>query len=188
MRLVVVVPTILLGACGSSQLSEEETGPAFSAMSGVMTSVQGDLSTEMAAAPKAVTFEGDETGWTISGSIDGDGLWTGTVNIEGEATWEDPNYAWLLTLEYIDVESNGYVFNGTLDYDFAWTTMGDTGDFTMESSMVGDMEVSGAASGSLTFDYQMTATFTGGTYTYEWTGTVNGEDVNTYSGSASYSY
>ena len=171
----------LLVACGGgSALSEEDAQTAYTAMQVPMSDVQAQANSASAAA-KDLVVEGDASGYTYSGEISGTGLWTGTVRVDGQGSMTGDQYAYSLTLEYIDVTVSGLTFNGSYAYDMDFNLS----DYSYTYAAVGEMDVTGDASGSLDFDYTMT--FDGTSFSV--TGDINGYDVSTWGyGAGGYGY
>jgi hypothetical protein len=167
----------LLVACGGgSALSEEDAQTAYTAMQVPMSDVQTQASS---AAAKDIVVEGDGSSYTYSGEISGTGLWTGTVAVDGAGSMSGDQYSYSLTLEYIDVVVSGLTFNGSYAYDMDFNLS----NYSYTYAAVGEMDVTGDASGSLDFDYTMT--FDGTSFSVE--GDINGYDVSTW-GYGSYGY
>ena len=172
----------LLIACGSP-LSEEDSQAAFGAMNTVSTDVQTQAFTGMSTAQQSLDVTADGDTYTFDGQLDGGVGWTGTVLVSGSSSMSGiQDYSYDFFLEYIDVDVSGLILNGTMDW--AMTSQGGSGGaYSYAYEMVGDMDVSGSASGTLGFDYSLSLSVDPmtGAYTYEASGDINGYDVSEWS-------
>jgi hypothetical protein len=180
-----------LVACGGGKLSDEDLGTFFAAQSAVSGDVSTQVATEAASAQagKHLEFEGDAESWDISGEIEGLGvIWDGTIGVDGSGSYTATNYDWDLGLTYeeVSVATQDVTLEGDMDQAWSWTTS-DDGSTVSDYTMVGELEATGSIEGRADVDFSMTMEFnvTTGEYSYTYEGTINGTDVNDFSGSGS---
>ncbi len=189
-RHLVLLSSVGLVACGGGKVDEEEAQVIFAAMYTVNTSIATEVQTQaaMQGAAKDFTFTETEDGWSFSATIEGSGLWTGTVEVDGVMSWAENDYTYAYTMQYIDVTSQGVTLNGDMDMNFAVATSDDT-SFEYLYSMIGQLDATGEATGTADIDYEMQISYdaTTGTYSYSLSGDIGGHDVSGYSaGSMAY--
>jgi hypothetical protein len=176
-----------LAACGGG-LSDEEIAEVFAAQYAVSQDVATEVATEVAASAgtgKGFEFEGDSDSWTLTGELEGKGVfWTGLIGVDGSGSYTETDYEFDLALAYEDVEAVGRDITLNGDLDQAWTATYEGQNSHIEYDMVGDLSVSGGMSGRAKIDFSMVIDYTDGTLTYTYEGTINGRDVNDMQGSA----
>jgi len=182
--------SLVVGCAGG--ISEEEAETVFASMWTVSNDVQAQALTAVSTAGvgKSLTVDVSPGGYEFSGDLNGAGSWSGTVAVEGSASWSPTAYSLDLSLEYIDVTTtspdltmNGFV-DLSVDVEYSQTS------YHYEYSMAGDLDVEGEARGNANFDYSMIVEydFLSGTYSFEASGDINGHDVSGFSGGLSGSY
>jgi hypothetical protein len=167
-------------ACNmNGSVDEDEAQMIFT----LMYTVSQDVVTQaygQAPASKAWTFEQDDAGgYTFGATIEGSGLWTGTIELSGALSHGEGTYNYSYDMAYIDVTSNGVTLNGTLALDLSMLHA-DDGSFSYSYALAGEMEATGDAMGTADFDYTMDVVYdaTTGAYTYEMSGDIAGYEVS----------
>lgn len=180
-----------LVACGGGKLSDEDLGTFFAAQSAVSADVSSQVVNGADAADqtgKDLTFNGDTSSWDITGEIDGGLVWDGTIGVDGSGSFTTTNYDLDLGLTYeeVSVATQDVTLDGDMDQAWSWTT-GDDGSTVSDYAMVGELEATGSIEGRAEVDFSMTIELnvTTGQYSYTYEGTINGTDVNDFSGSGS---
>ena len=126
----------------------------------------------------------DATDFSWAGTVTGSGTWSGTVDVNATGTADDNgNATWTLDLTYTDVTYDNYTLNGDVTETAAVASGGGGVDVTYTLS--GDLAVTGDAEGDATFDYTAAVSVGQTGYSYSYTGTINGKDVESVAGSGS---
>jgi autotransporter translocation and assembly factor TamB len=171
-----MLATLGLIACGGDDLDAETAGQA---MGEAMTSGQtafSNVSVEMGKLDGA-WVSGDASSFQVSGSLQNT-TGSGSATVTGSGSKAGTGFKMDLKMVYSDWKSaQGLILNGTLNISYDVKSIGITGmDYSMKYS--GDLEVSGSASGTASFD--LTVTIKG--MPPQVCGTVGGQDVS-YGGS-----
>ncbi len=174
--------------CGG-KLSEDEAQDVFTGtmlvVGDVQTQVGGSLSGS--AAAKDLTVDGSADDASLSGTIEGSGIWTGTVTVDGSASYSSEDWSYALSLGFEDVHtaSPDLTLNGAVDTAMSGSTSG--GAYHYEYALSGALDVSGDANGSADFDFEVVVDVdpTSGSYSYEASGDISGYDVSGMTGGLS---
>ncbi len=175
--LSIVVMMLLVVGCGdSNDMSEEDAGMVYGAVSSAVAKAQGSAMMSMSGM-NAKIVEGDgftynEEDGSFSGTVES--LEGGSADVSGTVSEGEGGQTMTFEMVFNDYVSQGITLNGTITLEYS----GSATSYTMKYS--GDIEASGDVEGSVDFD--LTVSVADGQLTFE--GTVGGYDV---SGSASYS-
>ncbi|MEL6340183.1 MAG: hypothetical protein AAFP04_10870 [Myxococcota bacterium] len=147
-----------LVACGSDDLSEEESQQAFAAALsiGTLGSSEASLSVE------------DDGSFTFSCPGGGTATFSGTTDDDGE------RFDW--TIRYNDCVSSGLTINGSINY--SGEVMDDGATFDSSFVMDGVLEFSGDVEGSCELDVRYTTSSSGTNVTFDYEGSICGYDAS----------
>lgn len=176
-----------LSACGGGTLDAEEAQRVFQTMYMVTATVSAESATQVStSASKSWTVDQDEDGYAFSGTIEGTGFWTGTIELSGTLVMTPQRYEYQYEMVFIGVASNGVVLDGETGMELAMETE-DDGSMEYRYQMYGDITATGEATGTAAFDYSMDLEYdaTTGVYTYTYSGEIGGHDVSGMSASGS---
>lgn len=124
----------------------------------------------------AFTWTSQEDGFTFEGQVTGTSDWTGTVEVEGQASWTDSAFSGSWGIDYIDVVDEGVTLNGGLD----WTLdlEGDHDSGSLNYTVLGEVTATGDAEGTGFIDYEANVEITSNSFTFDAEGTVDGTPID----------
>jgi hypothetical protein len=124
------------------------------------------------------TNDGDS--WSFDGTVTGDGSndWTGTVNLYGEAEWTATSLEGAWGVEYLEVEQDGIVMDGEMDWTLALE--GDHSSGSLDFTALGEITASGDAEGTGSVDYEAGVEVDANSFSFEATGDVDGTPIDSH--------
>ena len=174
--------------CGG-KLSEDEAQDVFTGTMLVVGDVQTQVGVSLggSAGAKGLTVDGSADDATLSGTLEGSGVWTGTITVDGSASYAPDDWSYALSLGFEDVhtDSPDLTLNGTVDTAMSGSTSG--GAYHYEYALSGSLDVTGDATGNADFDFEVVVDLdpANGSYSYEASGDISGHDVSGMTGGLS---
>jgi len=166
---------LALSACGGDDLDQQAASQAMAEAMSAGSTAYSKVGAEMGKLD-GNWVTGTASSFTISGTVTNP-TGSGAASVTGTGSKAGTGFKMDLKMAFADWKSaQGLVLNGTLNMSYDVTSM-TTFNYTMKYS--GDLEVSGTASGTASFD--LTITY-GGIGQVKVCGTVGGVDVS-YGGS-----
>ncbi len=126
----------------------------------------------------AFVWTGDDESWSFDGTVTGDGSndWTGTVNLYGEASWDDSSLDGAWGVEYLGVEQEGIVLDGNMDWTLALEGSHSSG--SIEFTALGEITASGDAEGTGDIDYTALVEVDANSFSFSAEGEVDGTPID----------
>jgi len=122
----------------------------------------------------------DGESWSFDGTVTGDGSndWTGTVDVYGEASWTDSSLDGAWGVEYHEVDQDGIVLDGAMDWTLALEGTHTTGSLAFTA--LGEITATGDAEGSGNIDYEASVEVDQNSFQFEATGEVDGTPIDSH--------
>ena len=174
---VVALFALALSACGGDSLDSQTASQAMSEAMGAGTTAYSKVAAEMGKIDGA-WVSGSADSFQVSGEVTG--LHGGSATVSGSGSKATLTaFKMDLSMTFKDWKSaQGLVLNGTINLSYDVKNVAPTINYTMKYS--GDLEVSGSASGTASFDLTISMSGPGG---YKVCGTVSDHDVSAPPGS-----
>ncbi len=154
----VVLAMVLIVACGDdgSSMSQQDAAVVQTAVMDVAGEVQGDVMSQLGSAGTQRVMQDDPWTFNDDGSFSAtlDGPNGGTVDVSGSGSMTDDSYSFTLTMTfhaYVTTASTGGEI--TLDGELELSYEGSATSYSVSYS--GNIDASGAVSGSANFDYHV---------------------------------
>jgi hypothetical protein len=171
----------VVSGCSADRLTEREAHQTFDAV----TEVANEVVTVARDAVErdrnvGLEIESDGSDFSIRGSLDGNGGWSGDLTVTGDGASDGNNFTYDLVLSFADVEdSEGTTLNGDLAVSFFAEDVGDIDlNAAVGTSLDGALDVTGAAEGQAAIEYDLELRFQGLDISFTAEGEISGHDVS----------
>ena len=172
---------VVLTGCSASGLTEGEAQSTFEAVNTVTDDVVLLARDAVEQGASAELQVGDaDGGFSIHGSAEEGADWSGLVTIDGavEDEGDQVGYALDVALDQVEVV-NGPTLDGAIELLFTVDDFGTAaGSWSLEASLDGELDLSGAITGHASLHYDLQLTIDGWSISFTATGTINGYDVS----------
>lgn len=166
--------------CSAGNISKREAEQTFDAVTTVASVVIQQTRQGVEDGSGGLSIDTNGANFEIEGELDNEGGFAGTVGISGTANQQGNDFTYDIVVTLEDAQDDaGTVVNGDLTLSFFAEDVGDIDlDLAVGSSLDGTLEVSGAAEGTATIEYDLEFRIQGLDVSLTAEGDINGHDVS----------